>query len=82
MLTKALVFGDEQQGNLIVETTDPVEQKRLGSNIKGFEAAHWGNKMEDAMEKAIQAKFTQNQESSFFLLNTGVVDMGSRQGMV
>ena len=61
-LAKALAFGDKQQENLIMEATDPVEQKRLGSNIKGFKAGHWRNKMEEAMEKVIRAKFTQNQD--------------------
>ena len=53
MLTKTLAFGDEQQGNLIMEVTDPVEHKWLGTNIKGLKAANWRNNMEDAMEKAI-----------------------------
>ena len=57
MLAKARAFGDEGQSKLIMETKDPVQQKRLGSNIKGYKAGLWKPKMEDAMEKAVREKF-------------------------
>ena len=60
MLAKARAFGDEAQAQQIMATSNPVEQKQLGSKITGFKKEVWEKKMENVMENALKAKFLQN----------------------
>jgi ribA/ribD-fused uncharacterized protein len=68
---KAAYFRDHYQGDAIMATTDPKEQKRLGQKICGFVRVVWNAKRESIMWKGLLAKFTQNQWCRKSLLSTG-----------
>ena len=71
MYTKATTFKDIEQAAKILESTDPIEQKRLGSKIRGFNKKVWSDKMEAVMSAGLLAKFTQADELKDYLLRTG-----------
>ena len=74
MKEKALLFQDEITAHKIMVSSDPVEQKRLGKTVERspkYSERTWHNYAPKAMEKALQAKFTQNPGLGDWLLKTG-----------
>lgn len=70
MHAKALRFSDHQSAQQILKENDPVIQKKIGSNIEGFNEDRWRESCQDIMKRGLQAKFGQNQELEEFLLET------------
>lgn len=71
MYKKALVFGDEEIANKILETEYPDEQKALGKLVKGFDRAIWDQNCFSIVYEGNLAKFSQNPELKEELLATG-----------
>ena len=71
MAMKARLFQDKETEILIMEATEPKEQKKLGRSVKNFNNDEWNKIADDIVFKANQAKFTQNHDLKEKLLNTG-----------
>jgi len=70
MATKARHFGDEYMFKMIINTTNPSEQKRLGRKVKGFDKEEWDSMAQDVVLMGNLAKFNQNQNFKDKLLDT------------
>lgn len=70
MEQKALTFGDVHIATLIMETSDPKEQKALGRKIKGFNKEVWDSACIGIVYKGNRAKFSQNEDLKNQLLAT------------
>ena len=70
MCSKAIMFNDLELSDRILGTTDPVVQKSLGRNVKGFNKAVWQKRCNSIMEAGLVAKFGQNPALKEFLLRT------------
>ena len=71
MHQKALLFGDEKIAELIMQETNPREQKKYGRMIKGFDKATWDKNCLAIVYEGNLAKFSQNPELKNELLSTG-----------
>jgi len=71
MAEKARFFGDVESEKLIMMSDDPKEHKKLGRNVKNFDADRWNEVVDDIVFKANYAKFTQNLELKVKLLASG-----------
>lgn len=60
MYCKALTFGDFETAEAILKATTPKEQKRLGRQVKGFDADFWNQVSRGHMYDANYAKYKQN----------------------
>jgi ribA/ribD-fused uncharacterized protein len=70
MYSKAILFGDMQSAQRILETSTPKEQKTLGRKVQNFDEAVWAIFREGIVYTASYAKFTQNFELQEMLLAT------------
>ena len=57
MFKKAKTFNDHKTASQILREKDPVEQKKLGSNVAGFNRTVWQSRCLDVMEEGLKAKF-------------------------
>ncbi|CAN0071132.1 unnamed protein product, partial [Hapterophycus canaliculatus] len=71
MATKAKVFDDQATLERIMATSDPRQQKALGRQVKGFDAAVWDKVGYDVVVTGNLAKFRQNPVFREELLATG-----------
>ncbi len=67
---KAILFGDVEVAQKILETATPKEQKALGRKVRNFDEAIWALFREGIVYTASYAKFTQNFELQEVLLAT------------
>lgn len=70
MAQKAYIFMDNQSLYKIMDTDNPREQKRLGRQVKNFDAKDWDAKSKLVVERGNIAKFAQNYNLSEALRNT------------
>lgn len=70
MAYKARVFGDKDTLDRIMEAEHPRDQKKLGRQVKGFNADRWANIAREIVYEGNYAKFTQNPELLEKLLAT------------
>lgn len=70
MAQKSLLFGDDKIYNEIMNASHPNQFKSLGRKISGFNEKVWNENKTDIVIKGNIAKFSQNQELKYFLLNT------------
>jgi len=71
MHKKALYFGDNETANLILNASEPSEQKKLGRLVKNFDVDKWNEVADSIVEEANYAKFSQNSELKQLLINSG-----------
>lgn len=71
MHAKAIRFSDHDSARKILMEKDPVIQKKIGSNIAGFNDNRWEECCIDVMRRGLTAKFQQNPDLKDFLLDTG-----------
>lgn len=71
MHQKALLFGDLETAELIMQESNPREQKRFGRMVKGFDKALWDKNSLAIVYAGNLAKFSQNQGLKKELLATG-----------
>jgi hypothetical protein len=71
MHQKALLFGDEDIAELIMQESNPREQKKYGRMIKGFDKKVWEQNCLAIVYEGNLAKFTQNSDLKSSMLSTG-----------
>lgn len=70
MYGKAMMFKDTIIANRIMASSNPSEQKRLGRTVRGFDLQRWNAEARDIVFAGNYAKFTQNEDLKFKLLDT------------
>lgn len=70
MAQKALLFGDMETYQKILDSTNPKEIKSLGRQVKGFEQAVWDKVKYSIVLGGNYCKFSQNYTLRAFLLST------------
>jgi ribA/ribD-fused uncharacterized protein len=70
MFRKAMVFGDQQTAMKVMAATEPREHKKLGREVKGFDAAKWDAVKVNVVMMGVAAKFAQNPELHARLMST------------
>jgi len=70
MYKKALMFGDFDIAETIMGESSPKHQKALGRKVKGFDKDVWEKHCRKIVYDGNMAKFTQNKEMLWELLNT------------
>jgi ribA/ribD-fused uncharacterized protein len=71
MHQKALLFGDDEIAELIMQEENPKEQKKYGRMIRGFDKATWDKNCLAIVYEGNLAKFSQNEDLKAALLLTG-----------
>lgn len=71
MWEKARTFRNEESADLILNTIDPDECKRLGRLVKGYEDKIWSGLRYDIMKKINIEKWSQSKFLKSLLLSTG-----------
>ena len=71
MYRKAMMFGDYECAEKILDSTCPREAKKLGRQVKGFIPHIWDNLKYLIVETNNIARFKQNPDLLKFLLSTG-----------
>jgi ribA/ribD-fused uncharacterized protein len=71
MAQKAKFFNDEETEKLIMNATEPKEQKSLGRLVKNFDENEWNIVADEIVFQGNLAKFSQNKELKEKLLATG-----------
>jgi ribA/ribD-fused uncharacterized protein len=71
MHQKALLFGDEEIAELIMQEKNPKEQKKYGRMIKGFDKVLWDKNCLAIVYEGNLAKFRQNLGLRQEMLSTG-----------
>lgn len=71
MEQKALLFGDTETAEKIMNEEDPAEMQRLGRNASGLVPVVWDAYKQLIVYKALKAKFSQNYDLRAKLLATG-----------
>lgn len=75
MYQKAILFGDNEVANEILNETDPKNIKALGRKIKNFNQQEWDENKFEIVIAGNFYKFNQNNELKNILLNTGNEDI-------
>ena len=68
MFEKATYFDDVETASLILEEPNPKNAKILGKGVKHFDEKAWNEVCVDSMMRAINYKFTQNEDLKIELL--------------
>jgi len=71
MAKKALLFNDKTSAQKIIECKSPVEAKKLGSEVTGYNDELWLANRFSIVKQGNYLKFSQNEDLKFFLLQTG-----------
>lgn len=70
MAQKALLFNDAEIFHKIMNTKDPIRQKRLGRQVANFNDEVWNQYKLRIVYDGNKAKFTQNPELKEYILET------------
>jgi ribA/ribD-fused uncharacterized protein len=68
---KCLLFGDTIGASRVMNCQDPVQMKRIGSRVRGYEPKKWETNRDTIGLTANKLKFAQNNRLRQFLLQTG-----------
>lgn len=68
MYKKAMLFGDRQIANRIMNESSPAEQKRLGREVRKFDYFVWDKVKKDIVKEGLYHKFTQNPKLKEYLI--------------
>lgn len=71
MYKKALLFGDYESAEKIMNTKSPRDQKALGRKVDNYDDEKWVSVCKKIVYDANMAKFTQNEEMLKELMFTG-----------
>lgn len=71
MWKKAMLFGDAESAEKVLETKHPRDVKHIGREVKGFVKKYWEENCKQFVYDGNHAKFTQNQRCYNALMNTG-----------
>ena len=67
---KAKYFGDKKMAKIILNTNTPLQSRLNGKKIKTYDFRIWNRVYKNVLRKCLYAKFTQNPELKFLLLQT------------
>ena len=70
MYRKAMLFGDWEVADQIMNTDDPSKHKQLGRQVKNYEDVAWSSVRFDIMVEGLFEKFSQNPQLKQVLLET------------
>lgn len=70
MYCKACLFGDVQVAEKILATASPMEAKRLGRTVRGFDEGIWNEHRENYVLRGALEKFRNHPGKKAFLLST------------
>ncbi|CAG2102425.1 unnamed protein product, partial [Medioppia subpectinata] len=71
MYEKAITFGDQITADKVLKCRSPWMAKRLGREVKPFDAHKWVEARDQRVPQILYAKFTQNPALKKWLLSTG-----------
>lgn len=71
MYNKAVLFGDNEKAQKILKARSPHFAKRLGRQVRGFDAKVWDRHKRSILYRGNYLKFTQNPKLRTSLENTG-----------
>lgn len=71
MWNKAVVMGDHETAEKILQSRDPREIKKLGREVKNYDDAKWAAVKFEIVKQGVIAKFQQHSELRDILLKTG-----------
>jgi ribA/ribD-fused uncharacterized protein len=71
MAEKAILFGEVETRDRILEAPHPDVAKKLGRGVRNFDEEKWDRARFGLVVRGNLAKFGQNPELAEFLLNTG-----------
>ena len=71
MYKKAMLFGDHEVADMIMEQNSPRKQKFLGRQVRGYVDEVWMGKCQDIMVPGLVSKFMQDTYSLNCMLETG-----------
>lgn len=80
MAEKAIYFGDYPTFLKILETKEAAEAKKLGRQVKNFDADEWSAVSYDYMFDIVYEKFAQNKDCRDMLLRQDLRDKGFIEG--
>jgi ribA/ribD-fused uncharacterized protein len=70
MAEKARFFGDTETADMIMETEDPSQQKKLGRIVSPFDPDKWNEVAREIVKKGNKAKFDQMPDAKEALMAT------------
>ncbi|XP_019853895.1 PREDICTED: uncharacterized protein LOC100638431 [Amphimedon queenslandica] len=70
MYQKAILFGDDEAAQKILDTSEPREQKAIGRTVRNFDDKVWKENCRDIVKRGNKAKFTQNEDLKEKLMST------------
>lgn len=68
---KCVYFKDFARARMILDTSEPGEQKSLGRHVVNFDQTQWSTVRDNILKDIILAKFSQNENLKTFLVETG-----------
>ena len=71
MYRKAKLFQDLSAANLILQTNDVAEIKKLGRKVHGYDDLYWNGVRQLVVYEGLLEKFSQNADLKEKLINTG-----------
>jgi len=71
MFKKAVLFGDNQAADEVLEADSPGKAKSIGRSVQGFDSETWDANRWDIVVNGSVHKFEQNSGLKSFLLGTG-----------
>ena len=71
MYKKAILFGDHEVAEMIMEQSSPRKQKFLGRQVRGYVDEIWMDNCQDIMVPGLVSKFIQDTYSLNCILETG-----------
>ena len=71
MAEKARLFNDQPSLSLILKASTPLEAKKLGRKVKGFELGTWQANAYEIVKQGNYHKFSQHPALAAYLLSTG-----------
>jgi ribA/ribD-fused uncharacterized protein len=71
MYNKAILFGDNEIAEKIMQTNDPKEQKALGREVNGFNETQWNTHARKIVIEGNKSKFSQHSDLMRKLFDTG-----------
>jgi ribA/ribD-fused uncharacterized protein len=71
MVKKALLFNDPESAEKILAAPNPAVAKKLGRELKNFDAALWASHSYEIVVQGNKHKFSQNETLKTVLLQTG-----------
>ncbi len=70
MYKKCVIFGDDDNAQAVLKTSNPAEQQKIGRNAKGYVQSVWEGMRQMIAYEGLMAKFSQNDDLKQKLIDT------------